>query len=174
MPPSTQAPPPSTQATPATGKRALGFSADRKAIQDKQRGLKDILLKAYGSYGGHAFRDIMTPDEVAADVSKAIGADTKEFVVVIDFYTTLIKCLDASARLPKAMIYGAVSADALAGMTRKDLRALVHRFDEMDETEFQKEIAKGIQKTSVRLPRHDDSDRHNSDDDGSNKSDKIN
>jgi SNF2 family DNA or RNA helicase len=171
-PSTSQAIPPATQAPPSTGRKVSGFSVDPSVIQDKQSKVKELLMNAYGSYEAHAFRDILTPDEVAAAVSKAIGAETQEYVVVVAFYTTLIKCLDASARFQKAMICGAIGAEALASLSRKDLNALVDKFDEMDESEFKKEIAKGIQKTSVRPSRHDDSD-HDSNG-GSNKSDKLN
>lgn len=173
IPSATQALPSGSQATPSTGKKPFGFTADQKVIRDKQTVMKQLLMPAYSAYEGHHFRDIMTPEEVAAIISKAIEVHSLEFVLVLDFYTTLTKCLGTSARLPKAIIYGAISAEELVTMNRREFMALVDRFDDMDEVDFREELTKGIQKTSVRLPRHDDSDRDNNDD-GSNESDKIN
>lgn len=123
-----------------------------RAVAVKKRRLEDMLWKVRGELSDDlATRTISPSDFVTALDAGLLGHQQyPEDILLMDFYTSLVRTLEKSPRFSKAILLGLVAAEELSHMKREERSDLVRKYDDLDESTFQRKLSDTIQVTSVR------------------------
>lgn len=126
----------------------------------KQRRLQDMLWKTHDTLDGDLERTAPVPDEFINELATVLHNDPNyaEDILVLDFYSSLVKILENSSRFSMAILFGLINARELGKMNREEISNCVKTYEDMDEATFRGKLLRADHDTSVRTRQSDAGD----------------
>jgi SNF2 family DNA or RNA helicase len=145
------------QAQPAEQQPAPKDLGLVKAVAAKKRHLEEMLWTMRDKLTGDLAKDPPSPDEFLGTLASALQDHPQysEEILLLDFYTSLVRTLEKSSRFSMAILFGLINAEELSHLKREETSDLVRKYDDMDESTFKRKLLGGDEDSSVgtREPR---------------------
>ncbi|OIW33838.1 hypothetical protein CONLIGDRAFT_196910 [Coniochaeta ligniaria NRRL 30616] len=121
-----------------------------KAVAVKQRRFQDMLWRTHDSLEGELEGAAPVPNEFFNELEKVLlnDQDYAEDILVLDFYSSLVKILENSSRFSMAILFGLINAQELGQMKREEISNLVKEYGDMDEATFRQTLLRANNDTS--------------------------
>lgn len=122
-----------------------------KAVATKKRRLEDMLWKVHNELPGDLVRKAPMTGQFVNELEEALKNHQQypEGIVVLDFYTLMVKTLEKSPRFSLVILFGLVDARELTYMKREEMSDMVKKYDDMDESTFKRQLLEPVPDKTV-------------------------
>jgi superfamily II DNA or RNA helicase len=113
-----------------------------KSVATKQKRLREIVWTAHGNLHGDLSTAAPSPTVFLEALEQALKDTTQysEDLLLLDFFSSLIRTLEKSPRFSMAIVFGLIDAKELSHMKREQVADLVKKYDSMDWPIFENQL----------------------------------